>query len=375
MTKGKRTPGGENGRNPSLRRPVTPSLGLNARLQSATEGDDETRAAPTSAAIIGDGAMGTLCALLLATNKAAVRLWSAFPEHVADMRREGQNTRFLPGFALPKDLVVSGDAREVTAGADLVIMAVPSKHLRAVLERIKDDLPEACTYVSVIKGIETESLLRPSEVLRQVAGRRRLAVLSGPCLAREVAGRLPATVVVASEDAAAAAAARKAFATPWFRVYTSDDPVGVELGGALKNVIAIAAGICDGLELGSNAKAALITRGLVEMTRLAAAMGARRETLAGLAGLGDLVTTCVSGLSRNHYVGQEIGRGLPLVEVLAKMGLVEAEGVETTRSVAALAARHGIEMPITLAVHAVLFGGKRPPEALADLMSREPKKE
>jgi glycerol-3-phosphate dehydrogenase (NAD(P)+) len=327
------------------------------------------------AAIIGDGAMGTLSALLLATNKMAVRLWSAFPEHVTDMRREGENRRFLPGLAMPKGLVVSGDATEVTAGADLVIVAVPSKHLRAVLERIKGDLPEAPTYVSVIKGIETGSLLRPSEVLRQVVGRRRLAILSGPCLAREVAQRLPATVVAASEDAQAADAARKAFATPWFRVYTSDDPVGVELGGALKNVIAIAAGICDGLKLGSNAKAALITRGLVEMTRLAAAMGARRETFAGLAGLGDLVTTCVSDLSRNHFVGHQIGRGRTLGDIIDELGRVEAEGVETTLSVAALAARHGIEMPITQAVHAVLFGGKRPQEALADLMSREPKKE
>ena len=327
------------------------------------------------AAIIGDGAMGTLSAILLATNDAAVRMWSAFPEHAAAMRRDGRNKRFLPGFELPKGLAVSTEAKEVATGADLVVIAVPSRHLRAVLERIKGDLPTDAVYVSVVKGIETESLLRPSEVLRQVAGPRRLAVLSGPCLAREVADRLPASVVVASEDADAAMAARKAFATPWFRIYTSNDPVGVELGGALKNVIAIAAGICDGLELGSNAKAALITRGLVEMTRLAAAMGARRETLAGLAGLGDLVTTCESGLSRNHHVGREIGRGRALADVLRQMGRAEAEGVETTRSVVALAARHGVEMPITQAVHAVLFRGKPAPEALVDLMSRSPKQE
>ena len=327
------------------------------------------------AAIIGDGAMGTLSAILLATNGAAVRMWSAFPEHVAAMRRDGQNRRFLPGFDLPKDLAVSTEAKEAATGADLVVIAVPSQHLRAALERTKADLPEGSIYVSVVKGIETESLLRPSEVLRQVLGPRRLAILSGPCLAREVANRLPASVVVASEDTEAATAARKALATPWFRIYTGDDPVGVELGGALKNVIAIAAGICDGLELGSNAKAALITRGLVEMTRLAVAMGARRETLAGLAGLGDLVTTCESGLSRNHHVGQEIGRGRALADVLRQMGRVEAEGVETTRSVVALAARHGVEMPITQEVHAVLFGGKPAPDALADLMSRRPKAE
>ena len=327
------------------------------------------------AAIIGDGAMGTLSALLLAANGIPAALWSAFPEHAADMRRDGENKRFLPGFPLPKNLEVSTDAGEVTAGADLVVLAVPSRHLRSMLLRVQEALPTEAVYVSVIKGIESESLLRPSEVVRQVVGPRRLAVLSGPCLAREVAQRLPATVVVASDEAEAARAVQQAFATPWFRLYTSDDPVGVELSGALKNVIAIAAGICDGLELGSNAKAALVTRGLVEITRLGAAMGAKKETFAGLAGLGDLVTTCASGLSRNHNLGQEIGRGRPLDDVLKQMGRIEAEGVETTRSAVALAARHGVEMPITQEVYAVLFRGKPASDALANLMSRRPKKE
>jgi len=326
-------------------------------------------------AIIGDGAMGTLSALLLAANGIPAALWSAFPEHAADMRRDGENKRFLPGFPLPKNLEVSTDAGEVTAGADLVVLAVPSRHLRSMLLRVQEALPTEAVYVSVIKGIESESLLRPSEVVRQVVGPRRLAVLSGPCLAREVAQRLPATVVVASDEAEAARAVQQAFATPWFRLYTSDDPVGVELSGALKNVIAIAAGICDGLELGSNAKAALVTRGLVEITRLGAAMGAKKETFAGLAGLGDLVTTCASGLSRNHNLGQEIGRGRPLDDVLKQMGRIEAEGVETTRSAVALAARHGVEMPITQEVYAVLFRGKPASDALANLMSRRPKKE
>jgi len=200
-------------------------------------------------------------------------------------------------------------------------------------------------------------------------------VLSGPCLSREVAAGLPATVVVASNSAKDAEAAREAFSTPYFRVYTNDDPMGVELGGALKNITAIAAGICDGLELGSNAKAALVTRGLVEMTRLGTALGARAETFAGLAGLGDLVTTCASDLSRNHHVGLEIGRGRRLADVLADMGRVEAEGVETTRSVVALASKCGVEMPITQEVYAVLFEGKPAPDALADLMSRRPKSE
>jgi len=329
----------------------------------------------TRAAILGDGAMGTLSALLLATNGIGVRLWSAFPEHVAEMRRDGANERFLPGVALPKGLLVSTDAAEVTLGADLVVVAVPSKYLRGVLERVRGALPRDGVYASVVKGIETESLLRPSEVFAQVAGPRRMVVLSGPCLAREVAARLPATVVAASPDGEAAEIVQEAYATPWFRVYTSDDAVGVELGGALKNVIAIAAGICDGLGLGSNAMAALVTRGLVEITRLGTALGARPETFTGLAGVGDLVTTCTSGLSRNHQVGREIGRGRPLEDVLADMGRVEAEGVQTTRSAVALAQREGIEMPITRQVHAVLFEGKPAPEALADLMRRAPKPE
>jgi glycerol-3-phosphate dehydrogenase (NAD(P)+) len=327
------------------------------------------------AAIIGDGAMGTLAAMLLSSNGAACRMWSAFDEHVAEMRRAGENKRFLPGFRLPKGLRISTDAREVTDGADLVVVAVPSRHLRGVLEKIKDALPPEPEYVSVVKGIEAGSLRRPSEIIGETVGRRRTVVLSGPCLSREVAARLPATVVVASADEAAARAVQAAFATPWFRVYTNDDVIGAELGGALKNVIAIAAGICDGLELGSNAKAALVTRGLVEMTRLGVALGARRETFAGLAGLGDLVTTCTSDLSRNHRVGYEIGRGRALDDVLEEMGRVEAEGVETTRSAAALARRHGVEMPIAQEVFAVLFEGKPAPDALADLMSRAPKHE
>jgi glycerol-3-phosphate dehydrogenase (NAD(P)+) len=330
---------------------------------------------PKRAAIIGDGAMGTLCSLLLSGNGWTCSLWSAFEEHVADMRRSGENKRFLPGFPLPEGMTVTADAAEATREADLVVIAAPTRHMRGVLERIKGGMPEAPIYVSVVKGIETGSLLRPSEIIASVLGPRRLAVLSGPCLSREVAAGLPATVVVASQTADAAKQVQRAFSSPRFRVYTSEDALGVELGGALKNVIAIAAGICDGLELGSNALAALVTRGLVEMTRLGLAMGARRETFAGLAGLGDLVTTCVSGLSRNHHVGREIGRGRSLEDVRKQMGRVEAEGVETTRSAVALARKHGIEMPIAQEVYAVLFEGKPAPDALADLMSRAPKKE
>jgi len=326
-------------------------------------------------AILGDGAMGTLSALLLSARGIRVRMWSAFEEHAADLQRTRENKRFLPGFRLPDALKVSTNAAEVTDGADLVVIAVPSRHLRSVLERVRDALPAEATYVSVVKGIEAETLLRPSEIVADAIGRRNLAVLSGPCLSREVAEGLPATVVVASPQEATALTVQDAFTTPQFRVYTSDDVVGLELGGALKNVIAIAAGICDGLELGCTAKAALVTRGLVEMTRLGVALGAKRETFAGLAGLGDLVTTCMSSLSRNHHVGEEIGRGHRLDDVLAEMGRVEAEGVQTTRSVIDLAGRRGVQMPIAQEVFAVLFEGKPAPDALADLMSRRPRPE
>jgi len=327
------------------------------------------------AAIIGDGGMGTLSALLLASNGIRVRLWSAFEEHVADMQRTGTNERFLPGFRLPEDLVVSTDAAAVTQGADLVIVAVPSRYLRGALERIRDALPSEAVYCSVVKGIENESLLRPSEVLETVVGPRRTVVLSGPCLAREVAAELPAAVVVASADTAATGQVCRAFATDWFRLYTNDDPVGVELAGALKNVIAIAAGLSYGLDLGTNTVAALVTRGLAEIGRLGTALGARPETFAGLAGLGDLVTTCLSPMSRNHTVGETVGRGRSLQDALAEMAPAEPEGVRTTWSVMALAEREGVEMPITRQVYEVLFQGKPPPDALADLMNREMKAE
>jgi len=327
------------------------------------------------AAIIGDGGMGTLSAILLASSGIGVRMWSAFGEHVADMQRTGTNERFLPGVRLPENLLLSTDAAEVTDGADLVVLAVPSRYLQDVLAQTAEALPEEPIYCSVIKGIETESLLRPSEVLERVAGPRRTVILSGPCLAREVAAQLPAAVVVASAEAEDAQRVRRAFATDWFRVYTSDDPVGVELAGALKNVVAIAAGICHGLELGTNAVAALVTRGLVEMRRLGTALGARPETFAGLAGLGDLVTTCLSPLSRNHRVGEAIGRGRSLDDILAELGRAEPEGVRTTWAVLTLAQREGVDMPITREVYEVLFKGKPAPDAVADLMQREMKAE
>jgi glycerol-3-phosphate dehydrogenase (NAD(P)+) len=323
--------------------------------------------------IIGDGAMGTLCGCMLASLGGQVTLWSAFEEHVAEMRRQRENKRFLPGLALPENLAVTADAAALPRDAAFILSAVPTPYLRQVLTRLAPLLP-AVQFVSVTKGIENETLLRPSQVIVDVLGPRTVGVLSGPCIAHEIARRLPATVVIACDDEALQHTVQQSMSSPYFRVYRNSDRVGVELAGALKNVIALAAGVCDGLGLGDNAKAALLTRGLAEITRLGVALGARRETFAGLAGMGDLATTCFSPHSRNRTVGEAIGRGQKLDQVLAGMEQV-AEGVRTARSAVALAAREQIEMPITQEVYNVLFAGKSPKQGIRDLMTRPPRSE
>jgi len=329
--------------------------------------------------IIGDGAMGTLCACMLAEKGSRVTLWSAFTAHVEEMRRAGENARFLPGLKFPRGLAVTADAGELPRDADFLVSAVPTPYLREVWLRIGARVPPA-PIVSVTKGIENETLLRPSEVIRELqssrgSGRPAVAVLSGPCIATEVARKLPATVVAASEDGEELPRlVQEAFSSPYFRVYRNSDALGVELAGAMKNVIAVAAGILDGLGLGDNAKAALLTRGLVEITRLGVALGARRETFAGLAGMGDLFTTCVSPYGRNRTVGEAIGKGRAVDDILRGMQQV-AEGVRTTRSVVALAERHGVEMPITQEVYRVLFEAKDSRQAIRDLMTRPGKAE
>jgi glycerol-3-phosphate dehydrogenase (NAD(P)+) len=319
--------------------------------------------------IIGDGAMGTLSACILAERGAQVTLWSAFADHAADIRRDRENKRFLPGLRLPENVSVTADAAEIPRQATLLVSAVPTPYLRDVFSRIGPELPVA-PLLSVTKGIENGSLKRPSELLRELLGEERpVAVLSGPCIANEVARRQPASVVVAGEDEALCETVQEAMSSGYFRVYRNSDPLGVELAGALKNVIAVAAGMCDGLGLGDNAKAALLTRGLVEISRLGIALGARRETFAGLAGMGDLVTTCVSPHGRNRRVGEAIGRGQTLRQVLESMKQV-AEGVHTARSVVALAERCGVEMPICRQVYNILFEDKHPQQAIEDLMKR-----
>jgi glycerol-3-phosphate dehydrogenase (NAD(P)+) len=336
----------------------------------------------TTIAVIGDGGWGTALALLLDRNGHRVRIWGAFPDYVAEVRRRRENFKFLKGVQLPDSLELTAEPEEAIRGAALLVSAVPTRFLRGVLERFASVVGPKLPVVSVTKGIEEATLWRPSQIIHAALDRhrnggmrgRRIAVLSGPSHAEEVARRLPTTVVTASRDPALAKRIQRLFMSDRFRVYTHDDPAGVELGGALKNVIALAAGICDGLGFGDNAKAALLTRGIVEIARLGAALGARRATFHGLSGMGDLITTCISPHGRNRYVGMEIGRGRSLEEVLAGMVMV-AEGVFTTRAARMLARRHGVEMPITEEVFRVLFRGKSPARAVRDLMVRGRKAE
>jgi len=325
--------------------------------------------------IIGDGGMATVCAIMLAENGCAVRLWSAFADAAEELARTRENRRFLPGVELSKEVEVTGDDALAFAQADLAVSAVPTQFMRSVWQRLAGSCPRGLPICSVAKGIENGTLLRPTQIILDVLkGARPIAALSGPSIAPEVARRQPATVVAASQDEALARRVQELFTRPYFRVYTNTDLLGVEIAAATKNVIAIAAGILDGLQAGSNAKAALLTRGLVEITRLGAAMGAKAETFAGLAGMGDLVTTCISPVGRNRSFGEAVGRGATVRDALAATNCV-VEGVATTASVMELAEKFGVEMPITEAVHNVLFAGKKPDEAIASLMSRPPKAE
>ena len=327
--------------------------------------------------IIGAGNWGTALSLTLVKLGHNVKLWAYEKEVVASICERHENELFLPGVSLPKDIRATNNLAEALEGAEVVVTAMPSHVCHGLFEQMLPLLRPEMNFVSATKGLDTERLLRMSEVIRGVIGQKflpRLTVLSGPSFAREVARGDPTAVVVASEDPEAARLVQARFSSPTFRLYTSGDVVGVEMGGALKNVIAIAAGVVEGLGLGHNPRAALITRGLVEITRLACACGARRETLAGLAGMGDLVLTCTGDLSRNHQVGIALGRGGTLAEILGSMRMV-AEGVRTTRAAVALAARHGVEMPISTQVNRLLDGQITPQNAIRELMDRTLKEE
>lgn len=331
----------------------------------------------TCIAVIGAGNWGTALSLTLAKLGHTVSLWAYEREVVESIRTRHENELFMPGVRLPESVGATNDLAEALGGAEIVLTVTPSHVCRSLYEQMLSHLSPKMIFVSATKGLDTERLMRMSEIIRSVVGPKfspRLAVLSGPSFAREVARGEPTAIVVASEDREAAQWVQQEFSSKTLRLYTSSDVVGVELGGAVKNVIAIAAGVVEGLGLGHNPTAALITRGLAEMTRLACACGARRETLAGLAGMGDLVLTCTGDLSRNRMVGIELGKGRKLVDIVGSMRMV-AEGVKTTQATVALAAKHGVEMPITQQVNRVLEGQVSPREAIRELMERTLKEE
>jgi glycerol-3-phosphate dehydrogenase (NAD(P)+) len=325
-------------------------------------------------AILGAGGMGTALSLLFARSVAEVRLWSRDAGRAREIQRSRINARHLPGIVLPPGVRITADGDEAAADADLIVASVPTSYLRATLERLSRSIAPAVPVLSVVKGIEYGTFARPSQIIEQSLGPRPVAVLSGPSHAEELARGLPASVVVSGRDRGLNERIRDTLTHAAFRVYTSEDALGVELAGALKNILGIAAGICDGLGFGDNAKAALLTRGLVEIARLGVDLGARFETFYGLAGVGDVVTTCYSPYGRNRSVGERIGRGETPDQVLGDMVNV-AEGVPTTRSVHRLSRERGVEMPITAELHQVLFEAKSPRAAVTDLMERDPKME
>ena len=325
--------------------------------------------------IIGDGAMGSVCAMLLCENGLDVVIWGYDAEYLSVFADKHENVKFLPGYKLPEQITFESDDAAAMVGADMILSAVPCQYMRSIWTRLKDNVPAGVPIVSIAKGIEQGTSLRPCQILADVLGDdRHLATLSGPTIADEIARGLPATSTAASSDEQLAKDVQKAFNTPLFRVYTNDDIVGVELAGALKNVIAIAAGVIDGIGAGDNAKAALLARGLAEIKRLGMAMGAKEQTFAGLSGLGDLVTTCVSPKGRNRSFGQSIGQGQSAQEALNATDSV-VEGAATCVSVLALAKRYNVEMPIAESVHAVIYEGKSVKEAIHALMSRQLKAE
>lgn len=329
------------------------------------------------ACVLGSGSFGTAMATVLAQNCEQVRLWGRDEALVAAMRSNHENATYLPGIPLPKNVLGTHGFEEAMAGASLVVVATPSHATREVMTRAAAHLPPHVPIVTVTKGIENESLLVPTAVLEQCLPEERhpyLAVLSGPSFAKEIARGFPTVVTIAAQWDRIALSCQRLFTTRTFRAYTSPDVVGVQVGGALKNVIAIAAGMADGMGFGHNARAAIITRGLAEITRIAVRLGANPLTLSGLSGMGDLVLTCTGELSRNRQVGLALGKGEKLPDILSHMKQV-AEGIRTAKSAKDLSVQVGIELPICDQVYAITYEGKDPKAAVVELMTRQPKAE
>ena len=324
--------------------------------------------------IVGDGGWGTALALLLRENGHRVTVWGPFPDYIKAVVQSRENSLYLPGVQLPEDIRWTSDRRDAVAHAHVAILASPTKFFRSVVESFASLIPPSCTILSVAKGLDPKTHQRMTEVAEEVLRRSPVAALSGPSLAPEVARGIPTAVVVASRDEKQSRELQVLFSSSRFRVYTSDDRIGVELGGALKNIIALAAGISDGLGFGDNTRAALMTRGLAEITRLGVALGAGAATFSGLSGAGDLIVTCTSRLSRNHAVGERIGRGETAAQIMADMKQV-AEGLWNCTVARDLARRVNVEVPIIEQVCAVVHEGRNPMDALVSLMTRETKPE
>ncbi len=327
--------------------------------------------------VLGAGGWGTTLAILLHYNGHKITLWEYKKSYAKALLKQRENKRYLPGIEIPKEIKISYDLEESTENQNMLVLAVPSQFLRSVVEEIKYSSIKNTILVNVAKGIEIKTLMTMSQMLQDVfpsLDSEQIGVLSGPSHAEEVSRRIPTAVVSASKSKATSKSIQAAFITSYFRVYGSLDILGVELGGAFKNVIAIGAGIVDGAKFGDNTKAAIMTRGIAEISRLGIAMGAQAETFAGLSGMGDLIVTCMSRHSRNRYVGEQIGAGKKLKAVLKSMEMV-AEGVETSRSAWRLAEKHHVETPITHEVYKILFEEKDPVKATTDLMNRDMKME
>jgi glycerol-3-phosphate dehydrogenase (NAD(P)+) len=327
--------------------------------------------------IIGDGGMGTVLGMLFCEKKIPVRIWGYERKQLLQIAKDRENKKFLPGYKLPEKLVFEPEDSKIMSGADLIVSAVPCQFTRSIWTRLKNEVPDNVPIVSVAKGVENDTLLCPTQILTEVLNlpdNAELVVLSGPTIADELARKLPATACAAAINEKLAEQVQYTFSVPWFRVYTNTDVTGVELAGAMKNIIAIAAGIIDGIGAGDNAKAALLTRGLAEISRLGIACGARPGTFAGLTGLGDLVTTCISPKGRNRSFGERIGKGQNAEQAQEATESV-VEGIATCKSVVALAKLYGVEMPITKAVYDVLFKNKSVKKAIEDLMKRRLKAE
>lgn len=325
--------------------------------------------------VLGDGGWGTALALVNARKQNSVMLWSAFAEYAEVLRKKRENVKFLPGVPLPESLKITSDMKEAVEFGDIIILAIPTQFLRNVLHKLKDLPIKNKIFVSVAKGIEKKTYLRPSEIVRSVLGESvRLCILSGPSHAEEVARGIPTLVVVASRDPEVAREVQSVVGETYLRTYVQTDEVGVELGGALKNVVAIAAGVSDGLGFGDNTKSGLISRGLLEMARLGIRVGANPNTFYGLSGLGDLVTTCFSQHGRNLRVGRDLGKGKKIQEILGGMEMV-AEGVDTAAAVYEFCQKLGLDLPIMGEVYRILFENKNPRQAVIDLLNRDVREE